>query len=89
MGMFSMYTGLVYNDVFSKSFNIFGSNWQNHYNESTLMNNKDLQLNPSTSDYLQYPYPIGLDPIWQVCCPKIIIEIINFLHEIMQTGCYK
>jgi hypothetical protein len=30
------------------------------------MSNKDLQLNPSTTDYQQYPYPIGLDPVWQV-----------------------
>jgi V-type H+-transporting ATPase subunit a len=66
MGMFSMYTGFVYNDVFSKSLNIFGSYWTVNYNVSTVMSNKDLQLNPSTSDYLQYPYPIGLDPVWQV-----------------------
>jgi len=58
--------------VFSKSFNIFGSNWHNNYNESTLMSNKDLQLNPSTHDYDQYPYPIGLDPVWQVAENKII-----------------
>ncbi|PNF27426.1 V-type proton ATPase 116 kDa subunit a isoform 1 [Cryptotermes secundus] len=72
MGMFSMYTGFVYNDTFSKSLNVFGSYWSVNYNASTVMSNKDLQLNPSTTDYQQYPYPIGLDPVWQVAENKII-----------------
>lgn len=66
MGIFSMYTGLIYNDIFSKSLNLFGSHWHTNYNESTIMSNKDLQINPSSDGYDQNPYPVGLDPVWQV-----------------------
>ncbi|XP_011145169.1 V-type proton ATPase 116 kDa subunit a isoform X1 [Harpegnathos saltator] len=72
MGIFSMYTGLIYNDVFSKSLNIFGSNWVVNYNRSTIATNKELQLNPSTDDYIDYPYPFGMDPVWQLAENKII-----------------
>ncbi|XP_025422507.1 V-type proton ATPase 116 kDa subunit a isoform X3 [Sipha flava] len=73
MGLFSMYTGLIYNDIFSKSLNLFGSHWHTNYNESTVMHNKDLQINPSLSaDYDQVPYPVGLDPIWQLALNKIV-----------------
>lgn len=66
MGLFSMYTGFIYNDIFSKSLNLFGSHWHVNYNFSTINGSKSLQLNPSVSDYDQTPYPAGLDPIWQV-----------------------
>ncbi|CAK9799058.1 V-type proton ATPase 116 kDa subunit a 1 [Anthophora plagiata] len=73
MGLFSMYTGFIYNDVFSKSLNIFGSYWKINYNYSTISSNKELQLNPSDKDeYLQIPYPIGMDPVWQLAENKII-----------------
>ncbi|XP_076238080.1 V-type ATPase subunit a family protein Vha100-1 isoform X2 [Calliopsis andreniformis] len=73
MGLFSMYTGFIYNDIFSKSLNIFGSYWRINYNYSTIHTNKELQLNPSEKDeYFQIPYPIGMDPVWQLAENKII-----------------
>ncbi|XP_016982725.1 V-type proton ATPase 116 kDa subunit a1 isoform X2 [Drosophila rhopaloa] len=72
MGVFSMYTGLIYNDIFSKSLNIFGSHWHMSYNKSTVMENKFLQLSPKV-DYEGAPYPFGMDPIWQVAGANKII----------------
>uniref|UniRef100_A0A8D9EM26 V-type proton ATPase subunit a n=1 Tax=Cacopsylla melanoneura TaxID=428564 RepID=A0A8D9EM26_9HEMI len=62
MGLFSIYTGLIYNDIFSKSMQVFGSRWSVNYNMSTIMSNRDLILDPATKDYSQSPYPFGLDP---------------------------
>lgn len=66
MGIFSIYTGLIYNDVFSKSLNIFGSSWQVSYDDEVLIKEDDLTLNPATEDYIKVPYPAGIDPVWQV-----------------------
>lgn len=65
MGLFSMYTGLIYNDMFSKSFNIFGSSWINVYDNDTLRDHKMLELDPKYA-YTDTPYPFGMDPVWQV-----------------------
>lgn len=73
MGLFSMYTGLIYNDIFSKSLNIFGSSWRTNYNLTTMQSNKLLQLNPDSMDYLQTPYPFGIDPVWQLAEANKII----------------
>lgn len=76
MGLFSIYTGLIYNDLFSKSLNIFGTSWFSIYNRSTLEENTYLQLDPATS-YVEYPYPFGLDPIWQVNIAFLTMFILH------------
>jgi len=59
-----MYTGLIYNDFFSKSVNIFGSQWYAH-DVLNFLKHKNIMLDPLDS-YRGTPYPIGLDPVWQV-----------------------
>ncbi|XP_063984343.1 V-type proton ATPase 116 kDa subunit a 1 isoform X2 [Diachasmimorpha longicaudata] len=72
MGMFSMYTGLIYNDMFSKSLNIFGSYWQNNQTWTEIHGSKAIMLDPATNAYTGVPYPIGVDPVWQLAQNKII-----------------
>ncbi|KAJ1520839.1 hypothetical protein ONE63_003928 [Megalurothrips usitatus] len=72
MGVFSIYTGIIYNDVFSLSMNVFGSSWTSNYNLSTLMGVKSLTLDPATDAYAQTPYILGMDPVWQTAQNKII-----------------
>ncbi|XP_068908901.1 V-type proton ATPase 116 kDa subunit a 1 isoform X2 [Tenebrio molitor] len=75
MGLFSMYTGLIYNDVFSKSLNIFRSNWViNNITKKDALSNDYMMLDPAEGDYVDYPYPIGMDPVWQIARNKIIFQ---------------
>lgn len=55
MGLYSMYTGFIYNDLFSKSLNLFGSRWEfdNNSSAETLVGKQS------------GTYPIGLDPVWE------------------------
>nr|GAT53569.1 vacuolar ATPase 98 kDa [Mycena chlorophos] len=55
MGLFSMYTGLMYNDIFSKSLHIWHSGWE--YPEAG--NNTRI-----TAVSNGHTYPFGLDPGW-------------------------
>lgn len=65
MGLFSFYTGVVYNDVFAKAINIFGSSWFVNVPQEYIEKEKEVMLDPRTC-YKDYPYPIGVDPVWQV-----------------------
>ena len=55
MGLFSMYTGLMYNDIFSKSLHIFRSGWSFADAEGA-----PLEEGVETG----HVYPFGLDPAW-------------------------
>lgn len=63
-----MYTGFIYNDIFSKSFNIFGSHWHlDNATVSDLESWEEVTLDPADREiYEGDPYPVGFDPIWQV-----------------------
>lgn len=71
MGLFSCYIGFIYNDVFSKSMNIFGSAWKINWDDKYL-NDDMTTLNPSTDVLMATPYLMGLDPVWQLSTNKII-----------------
>ena len=57
MGLFSIYTGLIYNDVFSKALSLFPSQWEwpNDFKEGQTV---EAQLKGG------YRYPFGLDWAW-------------------------
>ncbi|KAJ7309750.1 hypothetical protein JRQ81_007815 [Phrynocephalus forsythii] len=71
MGVFSVYTGLIYNDCFSKSLIIFGSRWnvtpmfEAEWRDEDL-NNQYLTLNPNVTGVFGGAYPFGIDPIWNL-----------------------
>lgn len=73
MGAFSIYTGLIYNDMFSKSLNIFGTHWGYRDNFTyPLQLSQTFMLDPGNwSQYEQTPYYFGIDPAWQYATNKI------------------
>ncbi|OCF31307.1 V-type H+-transporting ATPase subunit I [Kwoniella heveanensis CBS 569] len=54
MGAFSVYTGLMYNDIFSKSLHLFQSGWEWPRGETGLV----------LAERTGHIYPFGLDPGW-------------------------
>ena len=70
MSVGAIYTGLIYNDIFSKSFNIFGSHFKIPFNFTASSANPivlgdSIGLDPKKLDqYEGNPYPFGVDPVW-------------------------
>ncbi|CAP23708.1 Protein CBR-VHA-6 [Caenorhabditis briggsae] len=93
MGMFAIYTGLIYNDFYSKSINMFGSSWTNPYPKSLLeqMDKQGAESKTELSltfppenafDHGYGPYPFGVDPVWNLATNRL-----NFLNPMkMKTS---
>ncbi|XP_051476757.1 V-type proton ATPase 116 kDa subunit a 3 [Apus apus] len=83
MGAFSIYTGFIYNECFSKATAIFPSAWSvatmaNHssWSSAYLATHPFLTLNPNITGVFQGPYPFGIDPIW-----SLATNHLNFLNS--------
>uniref|UniRef100_A0A3B4CQ07 V-type proton ATPase subunit a n=1 Tax=Pygocentrus nattereri TaxID=42514 RepID=A0A3B4CQ07_PYGNA len=66
MGLFSIYTGAIYNECFSRGLTVFPSSWHVRPNavEETFRENTYLSLDPNVTGVFTGPYPFGIDPIW-------------------------
>lgn len=62
MGLFSIYTGLIYNDVFSKSLTLFSSRWKFEYPENYDFAKEGAM--PLVATKGNGTYPFGLDWAW-------------------------
>ncbi|CAL8355088.1 unnamed protein product [Merluccius merluccius] len=78
MGLFSMYTGTIYNECFSRGVSPFNSGWHvepmfkaNKWNASVLAGNSFLSMNPVEPGVFTNPYPFGIDPVWGMANNKL------------------
>jgi len=78
MSISSIYTGLIYNDIFSISVNLFGSHYSTKGIDFTASKEQPLVMAASymldPKDPIAYSntsYPFGLDPVWQTASNKI------------------
>ncbi|XP_010002768.1 PREDICTED: V-type proton ATPase 116 kDa subunit a isoform 3, partial [Chaetura pelagica] len=83
MGAFSIYTGFIYNECFSKATAIFPSAWsvatmanRSSWSSAYLATHPFLTLNPNITGVFQGPYPFGIDPIW-----SLATNHLNFLNS--------
>ncbi|KAL0573192.1 H(+)-transporting V0 sector ATPase subunit a [Marasmius crinis-equi] len=63
MGLFSLYTGLLYNDIFSRAMHLFESGWTF---DSTERGDKAL------AEPTGYVYPLGVDPAWHGASNRLL-----------------
>ncbi|XP_068111650.1 V-type proton ATPase 116 kDa subunit a 3 [Hyperolius riggenbachi] len=78
MGLFSIYTGFVYNECFSKATTIFPSAWnvssmasQKQWTREMLASGGPWFLDPNLTDVFNNVYPFGIDPIWSLASNRL------------------
>ncbi|KAA8494681.1 V-type proton ATPase subunit a2 [Porphyridium purpureum] len=64
MGIFSIFTGAIYNEFFAIPLDIFGSRWK-YTSLSTMACGIDNCAHPAAVLPPLKPYPFGFDPIWK------------------------
>ncbi|XP_037300019.1 V-type proton ATPase 116 kDa subunit a1 [Manduca sexta] len=72
LGVFSFFTGFVYNDYFGRGLVLSHSYWYNTYTEVDLANTEILELSPA--DATRKPYLFGFDPLWELSKNKVMID---------------
>ncbi|XP_061382572.1 V-type proton ATPase 116 kDa subunit a 1-like isoform X2 [Danaus plexippus] len=70
MGIFTLYTGFLYNVFFSKSIILTTPYWKNTFDRETIENNHYIELNPVFET--NPPYIFGVDPVWALAKNKIM-----------------
>uniref|UniRef100_A0A670Z345 V-type proton ATPase subunit a n=1 Tax=Pseudonaja textilis TaxID=8673 RepID=A0A670Z345_PSETE len=83
MGAFSIYTGFIYNECFSKAMTIFPSAWSvasmannSDWSSKYIIESLSLNLDPNVTGVFNGPYPFGIDPIW-----SLAINHLTFLNS--------
>lgn len=83
MGLFSVYTGFIYNECFSRATVIFPSGWsvaamanQSGWSDAFLANHPLLTLDPNVTGVFLGPYPFGIDPVW-----SLAVNHLSFLNS--------
>uniref|UniRef100_A0A672YQ08 V-type proton ATPase subunit a n=1 Tax=Sphaeramia orbicularis TaxID=375764 RepID=A0A672YQ08_9TELE len=71
MGLFSIYTGAIYNECFSRGLTVFSSGW--HVGPMFEKNkwNQYLAMDPNETGVFTSPYPFGIDPVWGLANNKL------------------
>ena len=70
MGLFSIYTGFIYNDCFAKPLTLGSSGWEL---PAERPETDDVFLNPpfEPDSNFKFAYPLGVDPMWQMSENKL------------------